>query len=524
MTNTESSRNDFFDRTWIVGLILLGLLTRLPFVTRILYHWDAVNFTLALRRYDIAVHQPQPPGYILYVLLGRAVNSIVQNPNRALTGISIVSSILAAAAIFLLGARMFDRRTGAAASLLLLLGPLIWFYSQIAKPNIIDAPLVTLIALLLWRVMKGDAEFVLPSAVMLGLAGGFRQQTLVFMAPLAVFAFRKQPFRRMLLGGAVTALVFLASFIPMVMLAGGWGPYQAAVAGLEGNFFTRTSIFLGGGLGGLTGNVAKWVSYTLYSLLLALVPLGVWPFVRARAIPAALKDERTWFLACWVTPSLLFYTLIHMGSHGLIFTFLPAVLLAAGKALVDGSALFRRNARAVFSAALIGILAVNVLVFLAAPDRPFPGRSVNIVNWSTLQQNDAFFGPRFDLLRQSGFDPAATVVVTEEWRHLEYYLPEYYVLSAPCVSGEDAAGEPGLLYLAHGGEYRELREAPLAQALPPGVQTVILFDGPAGCFQPEEWAGRLRKLSSPNGQAMEVLHLVGGEALSYTNGTFTIQH
>src|SRR5207245_11400165 len=63
-----------------VALSLLTILSRLPYRARMLYNWDAVQFALALREYDVGKHQPHPPGYILYVALGRLVNAWLGDP------------------------------------------------------------------------------------------------------------------------------------------------------------------------------------------------------------------------------------------------------------------------------------------------------------------------------------------------------------------------------------------------------------------------------------------------------------
>ena len=51
------------------------VLSRLPYRARMLHNWDAVQFALALHEYDVVKHQPHPPGYILYVALGRVVHA-----------------------------------------------------------------------------------------------------------------------------------------------------------------------------------------------------------------------------------------------------------------------------------------------------------------------------------------------------------------------------------------------------------------------------------------------------------------
>ena len=58
-----------------LGLAVVTLLSRWPYRARMLYNWDAVQFALALREFDVAKHQPHPPGYLLYVALGRLFNA-----------------------------------------------------------------------------------------------------------------------------------------------------------------------------------------------------------------------------------------------------------------------------------------------------------------------------------------------------------------------------------------------------------------------------------------------------------------
>ena len=62
-----------------LGLSIVTLLSRWPYRARMLYNWDAVQFALALREFDIAKHQPHPPGYLLYVGLGRLLNALAED-------------------------------------------------------------------------------------------------------------------------------------------------------------------------------------------------------------------------------------------------------------------------------------------------------------------------------------------------------------------------------------------------------------------------------------------------------------
>src|SRR5438445_13725936 len=74
----------FRSDTWIAGgLAALTLVSRWPYRACMLYNWDAVQFALALREFDVAKHQPHPPGYLLYVALGRLLNASLGDPNMA---------------------------------------------------------------------------------------------------------------------------------------------------------------------------------------------------------------------------------------------------------------------------------------------------------------------------------------------------------------------------------------------------------------------------------------------------------
>ena len=47
------------------------LAAHLPFLAPSLEDIDSINFALGLREFDVARHQPHPPGYPVYVALGR---------------------------------------------------------------------------------------------------------------------------------------------------------------------------------------------------------------------------------------------------------------------------------------------------------------------------------------------------------------------------------------------------------------------------------------------------------------------
>src|SRR5690606_30390170 len=75
----------------------------LVFVPRYAVNWDAVNFLLGIESFDVLHHQPHPPGYIGYVLLGRWVSGLLGDPHLALATMSAVAAGLGTAGTVVLG-------------------------------------------------------------------------------------------------------------------------------------------------------------------------------------------------------------------------------------------------------------------------------------------------------------------------------------------------------------------------------------------------------------------------------------
>ncbi len=164
--------------------------TRAAFRSHYLYDIDSVNFALALRRFDPTVHQPHPPGYFLYICLGRLVGLLFADANTALVSISIVFSCGATAMIYLLANSWFGRSAAVFAGLIFVFSPLAWFHGTVALTYIVEAFFSALAGYLCWRARREGLWFLLLAAGVIGVAAGFRPSSLLFLAPLLIFSLR----------------------------------------------------------------------------------------------------------------------------------------------------------------------------------------------------------------------------------------------------------------------------------------------------------------------------------------------
>lgn len=420
------------------GLFLFTLVSRLPFTGEILYHWDSINFAMALEKFDVGLAQPHIPGYILYVFLGKLVNGLVGDHQQTLAGISMIGSGLAVAALYLLGKELYDRRIGLIAALFMAASPLFWFYGEIALPHTLDTFMVIILVWMFYKLAKGEHKLILPAAILLGLAGGFRPQTQFFLMPLALFAAYRSGWRQSLIGLATLILVNLAWLIPLLSLNGGLTRYLVIMNDFSDAFNTTTAIFTGG-LPGLIRNARKLTMYTLYGWGFALIPIAVisplllYRFMRGlrrdggRNIliggRAFLRDDRSWLFLLWIIPTTIYYVFIHMGQQGLVFVFLPALLLLSAAVIFT----LHGNVIPYRTAGIAALLTANCAIFLFAPTYPLGGERLKLLTADTLRLHDEDYQARFSIIREN-FSKEHTIVLSNTWRFIQYYLPEYTLL------------------------------------------------------------------------------------------------
>src|SRR5262245_6672621 len=181
-------RADRWDYLFACALGLLTVLSRLPYRTRMLYNWDAVQFALALREYDVVKHQPHPPGYILYVGLGRIVNAWLRDPTAAYVLLAVAFSGLTTVVAYLLARAVYERATALAAASVLAVSPLFWFYGSVGLTYAGEALFASTVAYFAFRALEGSESDAWLAAAYLALAGGMRQSLLLLLFPMWVVA------------------------------------------------------------------------------------------------------------------------------------------------------------------------------------------------------------------------------------------------------------------------------------------------------------------------------------------------
>lgn len=315
-------------------LSILIVITRVPFVSKFLYEWDSVNYALGFENFNILNHQPHPPGYIFYVGLGKVLNTLFNDPNSTMIFISVFFSVLTVILIYFLAKEMFSRKFAIITALLLVFNPLFWYYGEIATIYPSEAFFASLIAFLSYGVFKGKEKYFYPSILALGLAGGFRQDLIVFMFPLWLFCLfynNRNPLR-FLKALLVLIPAILAWFIPTIIFSGGYEQYSNASATLYKMCFPRSSIIFGSNIANRLSALGAYFSWSG----LGLTFIGIFIialFNKCRGIGPIhlfrinIRNPKVIFVILWILPASLVYILVHIAKPGYILVFIPVLTI-----------------------------------------------------------------------------------------------------------------------------------------------------------------------------------------------------
>ena len=242
----------------VLIIAAIYLVAHLAFLAPSLEDIDSINFALGLRHYDVAQHQPHPPGYPVYIALGRTAKAVLEaiapslgSPRTESLSLAIWSPIAGATAL-IAAYSIFTAVSTASMALwataLLAATPLFWLAGSRPMSDMPGLALALVAQALFLKVLKGttDRRAIVIGAVIAGIAAGVRVQTACLTVPLFAFALVKQrregvlwvvtrPVAAMALGGLVWA-------IPLIALSGGLERYLVALGSQAGEDFAWTGM------------------------------------------------------------------------------------------------------------------------------------------------------------------------------------------------------------------------------------------------------------------------------------------
>src|SRR5688572_20025316 len=388
----------------LAALALIFALAHIPFLATSLEDIDSVNFALGVRDFDVATHRPHPPGYPVYIALGKVATAItgfgIDSPPsvveaKALAMLSLLAGLVAIVLLYRVFAALgaspaFDIQAVAAAALTVTC-PLFWYLAVRPLsdlPGLAFALASQACLLLAWSrqrpgdegdrrlspsAMRASGRMIVAGALLAGLAIGVRSQTMWLSMPLLIVVLFDRIGRGVagaLIGSAIMfAAGGLVWGIPLLIASGGWNAYLAALGTQAGEDFMAGEMLYtnpsprAAAFALIRTFVHPWDAATLAIVVLALAGAGV--------VQLLWRDRRSLApLIALSVPYLIFHLLFQDTSfvrYALPLVPVIAFLAVRGIALLSAAAV--PIAAAVLSIAGVAI-ASPVLVAYGAEQSP----------------------------------------------------------------------------------------------------------------------------------------------------------
>lgn len=453
-----------FDKIFLFLISLIVIFSRIPFASKYLTTVNSVNYGLSFIKYDISYHQPHPPGYILYVMLGKMINIFFNDPNISMILISIIFTIFTIIITYFLAKRFFSRTIAIISVFLLVFNPIVWYYGEIAEIYMCEAFFATLIAYLSYLVYVGEKKFIYISAIVLGLSGGFRQDTLIFMFPLwfVCLYYSKTTYKDYLKIFFVLCLSIIIWLIPILISSGSIGNYLYLTNEITTRAFSTTSLFYGATFSEQFYNAFELIMWSLMGIGIVGVICVLLEFVLKTKKIFSLFDFRNFkilFLTLWILPAFLFYAVIHIANPGYILIYLPAILMVVGYFYIvfalDLTKILNRFTKQQIIIFLVLISVIfNISLFIYSEKIETGVRDISSpLHYDGINSNiEKFFQINFfalkfineknnqqgmlisSILKLTNHNPNNTIIIAKDRilvRNAVYYLPEYqfYIIS-----------------------------------------------------------------------------------------------
>ncbi|MEP6593165.1 MAG: DUF2723 domain-containing protein, partial [Acidobacteriota bacterium] len=181
------------------------LALHLPYLPHTLEDIDSINFALGIRHFDVARHQPHPPGYPVFIALGKVTTPLVRRLSaegaeaRAMGLLSTLSGTALVGLLFVLF-RALQRRTAAGgggpggpgdrraawATLIVVASPLFWFTAVRPLSDMTGLAAAMAAQALILSVLTGwrGRGALIAGALVAGVSIGVRSQNFLLTLPL----------------------------------------------------------------------------------------------------------------------------------------------------------------------------------------------------------------------------------------------------------------------------------------------------------------------------------------------------
>jgi hypothetical protein len=266
-------------------------------------------------------------------------------------------------------------------------------------------------------------------------------------------------------------ITFGLFFIPSVLASGGFKSFINQMFGILPIISSANNL--------VRSSRLERFQYNAYVILRdTFVAVGelVWPFIALGVLALwkldkSSRKERIIFLGLMVLPIWVIYFLIWAGNPGTFLVTLPPFILLAAFGL--DWLIGRPHWKTVAWIGLALLIIAQIAIFAFLPEKPLGEAYRRLTNNQTVVRQVDYFKDKLAFIRE--FPIEGTIVYASEFRHLQYYLPEYSVFTKPKLDPMDPNLVRYIIFIKN-GETHLWSNVDVSTLIPPGTKTIILFD------------------------------------------------
>lgn len=418
----------------LVLFYVLGILMRVPFLEKMHSHWDGPQYTIAIVRYSLENHTPAPPGYPIYIALGKIAHVFISDLHTSILMVSLIGGGIGAAFFYILGLKFFNRYVGIISALLFLTGPVFFFFGITANPYGLLPITAGALALTVLQIKRKNKHGVL-LGVIYAISVGIRPQDAIFLTPLFIYG--------LLLSNKKNKIYAIFSFIsglliwmlPLFYAAGGLNNYisllknyqETALTGFSINHLFRVWFIMVKGM---------FLSFTIASLFLIPYLFDLFKFLRIKnKTNYILKNDYIIIFILWIFPSLLFNAFVRSDHAAHQMTYISAFLVLISYSMWR---IFKFQTNLLWLV-VASIVLFNLFTFFRDRDPEMKKTYISqSYHYSEIRKNNIRMKAKVNYI-QKNYNPQTTLIVTTEemFRPYTYYLKDFRILAINALANTD---------------------------------------------------------------------------------------
>lgn len=266
-------------------LVIFGVVavSRCLFAERSFWEWDDIMFANALHRFNLQEHVPHPPGYPLFIGMGRLLNFFLHDDLKSLVFINVFFGSLLIFPLYFFYRYFASTLVALWAAILSLFNWVVWVYSETALSDLTSLFWVFTSLAFLYRYEEN--RYFLPGMISMGIAIGFSPQKALFgvlLLPLLLWWKVRSGARRCAATGLAGLVgTCLAWVVPLILASGGPAAYwdvlkrhgRESAAYIPGYMLLRDRMSFADFV--TTKFISMWGDAYFALLILGLVILGI---------------------------------------------------------------------------------------------------------------------------------------------------------------------------------------------------------------------------------------------------------